>query len=566
VGSSQPSLDDLMVGVSAKKSAGVFGVGAYWRSGGLVIIAFVIVLLSFRVGVDAGMASGRIDPSFRYRIYAVPIVLSQIYYGRPYDYVAYMALEIPFQPDTASIDELATTLKSVKNVESQGLFFIVADDKGIVDFTRVAFSLYGITTTSLYYMYFTIMVVSCLLYVVAYFNDVHKLALLVFLCLAFYVTMAGFLADPPGVSILDLHAFGMLSMAAFLHLLVAATDARPTRPVQLACLVAQALILTCAYHTRSSSVTQAVTIVLASPLILWLWARRDQAPPSRIPERAFGSRYGRRLVPAAVVLIAISVLLPGYQRVMYNEGYFGRRATLHHIIYHNLLIGLQFNPNLKNWYDLGIGDLGATHAVDMHLERTNRNRGRHNWASSGHNTVTTQLPFDWVEYEEAARELYLTIWREQPTQCLLTLFYWHPLDIYRVVQTFTGNNSADRTFDQRHAYNPFRPRYMLAFVVTVLLGSVRRRPISPVYALIAFVMVASALIVPIVFYPGGFTILAEAFVAAGLMVYTSLAVAGSCLLTRAWRRHVTYEAVPATRGAGHAGNSDCPAVLDSQSR
>jgi hypothetical protein len=558
---SQPRPDDVTV--EAKPAADVLR--RYWRNVVLVLVALVFVLLSFRAGLEAGMASGRIDPSFRYRIYAVPIVLSQIYYGRPYDYVGYMALEMPFQLDTPSIDELAVTLKSVENVESQGLFFIVADDKGIVDFTRVAFLLYGIRTTSLYYMYFTIMLVSCLLYVVTYFTDVHRLALLVFLCVAFYATMPGFLAYPPAISILDLHAFGMLSMAAFLHILVAATDASATRPMKLVPLVAQALILTCAYHTRASSVTQSVTIVLAYPLILWLWARRERsAPPARpILQRAFAMQYGRRLIPAAIVLIAISVLLPVYQRVMYNDGYFGRRSTLHHIVYHNLLIGLQYNPMLQESYGLGIGDLGATHAVDTYLERTNRNRGRRNWASMGHNTVTTQLPFDWVEYEEAARDLYFTIWREQPKQCLLTWLYWHPLDIYRVVRRFTGNDSADGKFAKRHAYNPFRPVYMLVVVVTVVLGTVRGRPILPAYALIAWLMLASALIVPIVFYAGGylnyaggFLNLAEALVAAGVMIYTSLAVAVSWLLALVRRRQVRFEAMPSTSGAAHAGGPD----------
>src|SRR6266849_5104773 len=92
----------------------------YWTNALLVLIAMLLLLASFRIGLDGGMASGRIDPSWRYRIYAVPIVLSQIYYGRPYDYVAYNKLEIPFQSHQPSIDELAITLRSVNAVESAG--------------------------------------------------------------------------------------------------------------------------------------------------------------------------------------------------------------------------------------------------------------------------------------------------------------------------------------------------------------------------------------------------------------------------------------------------------------
>ena len=497
----------------------------YWRNLTLVLLAVLLVFLSFKTGLDAGMASGRIDPSWRYRIYAVPIVLSQIYYGRAYDYVGYNALAIPFQAEQPSIDALVSTLKSVAGVESQGLFFILADDKGTVDVVRLAFLLYGIATASLYYMYFTIFLVSCLLYAVSYFTDRHKLALLVFLCLAFYATMPAFLAFPPGINILDTHAFGMLSLAAFLHLLVAATDPNPTRPLGLATVVAQALILILVYHTRSSTMTQVLAVLVAGPLIVYLSRRRDRSPVS----------LRRRLAPVAIVLVAIC-LLPLYQRLRYHPDYFTRRSTLQHIVYHNLLIGLQWNPALTARYGLGSGDLGAARAVDTYLEtRTTRNPGRKNWAASGLNSVTTQLQFDWVEYEEAARDLYFTIWKEDPKECLRTIVYWHPVDVYAVLQVYLGN-STHPAFDKRYAYNPFGPVYLLVLVAATLLCTTRHRPMSAAHVLIALIMLASALVVPIVVYAGGFIILAESFVSAGLLVYATLGVVLSALASRALGR------------------------------
>ena len=267
-----------------------------------------------------------------------------------------------------------------------------------------------------------------------YFDDAPKLALLAFLCLAFYTTMPLFLAFPPGINVLDMHAFGLLSLVAFLHILVAATDPRSTRPRQLAATLGQALIIVFVYHSRSSTITQVAMIVMAYPLILFLTRRRALAaePSQPFLERVFGPQYLRRSVPAAVVLVAIG-LLPVYQRLMYNRDYFGRRATLSHILYHNLLIGMQWNPVLTNSYGLGVGDLGAARAVDQYLEtRTTKSPGRHAWAATNLNSLTTQAPFDWVEYEEAARDLYFTIWKEQPREALRTLAYYHPLDVYTV--------------------------------------------------------------------------------------------------------------------------------------
>jgi len=380
-------------------------------------------------------------------------------------------------------------------------------------------------------MYFTILLASWLFYVIAYFFDVRKLALMAFLCLGFYATVPVFLAVDPRINILDLHTFGILSLMALLHLLVAATDPGSTRPAKLAAIAGQVFILVCAYHTRSSILPQVLTILAAYPLVLWLQARREHRRSPRLLERALGPDYRRRLIPAAFVLVSIFVLLPIYQRLMYHPDYFGRRATLSHIIFHNLLIGSQSNPLLRESYGLGSVDLGAAHAVDMHLERTGQSKGRKDWAVRGLNTVTTQLPFDWAEYEDAARDLYFTMWREQPMQSLLTSVYWHPLDIFRLVRTFSGNDGARPVADGRLAYNPFRPLYILVVVAAVILSS-SARPMPPTNVLIPCSMLASALVVPLVFYPDTFHNLAEAFVAGAAAVFAMVAVAASRLMAR----------------------------------
>ena len=507
----------------------------YWRNILLAFIALLAVTLSFDTGRRAGMSDGRIEPSWRYRIYAAPIVLSQIYYGRPYDYTAYQKLAIRFQGETPSIDELIATSTAIPDVASAGLFLILADDKGVVDFTRLAFLLYGLKTSSLYYMYFTIVLGSCLLYVVCYFPDAHKLGLLVFLCVAFYAAMLAFLAFPPGLNVLDVHAFGMLSIVAFLHAMVASTDPQSTRPRQLLTTIGQAIVLVFVCHSRASTITQVLTVAAAAPLVLFLEQRRNPAavPSRRFAERVFGPDYVRRIVPAAIVLLAIA-LLPLYQRLVYNRDYFGRRATLNHIVYHNLLIGLQWNPVLKDAYGLGSGDLGAARAVDAFLEKTNSYPGRHAWAATNLNSVTTQMPFDWVEYEEAARELYFTIWKERTRESLLTLLYYHPMDIYTVAQIQRGA-IADPRFNPQYAYNPFRSICLLAFAAATVLCTGGRRPIPPIYALLSGLAFASALVVPILVY-GGFIILAEAFVSAGLLIYTTLGVVLSWLIVQAVHR------------------------------
>jgi hypothetical protein len=489
----------------------------------LAATSLILLFLSFARGRDYGMASGEIEPSWRYRIYAAPIVLSQIYHHRPYDYVGYQKLSIPFQAPTPSIEELAPKLQHIEQVDGQGLFFILADDKGVVDFTRIAFLLYGIRTASLYYMYFTVLVASSALFIVSYFGDRRKLALLVFFSLALFATMPAFVARPPGINVLDIHAFGILSIVATLHILLAATDPAPTRPLHFLTTLFQALVIAFIYHARSSTISHAAAVLIAYPVIVYCHCRIHRSSLQR-------PSMFRRFVPLGI-LASIIALVPVYQRVMYHPDYFGRRATLGHVVYHNLLMGLQWNPHIRERYDLGEADLGVARAVDAFLERKARHRiaGREQWAVMGMLTVTTQESFDWVEYEEAGRELFTTILRQEPWESWLTYVYYHPVDLFLIVQSYLGAALPPRAgldtptrqgLDTRYIYNPIGLQYLFVLVATAALRIGRPRFVDTAYAM---VLLTATLVVPLVFYAGDFIILAEVFVAATLAVYVAVA-------------------------------------------
>jgi hypothetical protein len=244
-----------------------------------------------------------------------------------------------------------------------------------------------------------------------------------------------------------------------------------------------------------------------------------------------------------VILLAALALLPVYQRLQYHPDYFGRRATLSHVVYHNLLIGLQWNPALAARYGLGdVGtDLGAARAVEAFYDASGHSELR-TWSATGINAVTTQMPFDFVAYEEAARALYLKIWREEPMEVLLAVFYWHPRDIYNVVRLYAGFTFHPR-FDLQHAYNPFRPVYLGVLLLTVALCSGGGTPLRPGYALMALIMLASSLLVPLAFYAGGFVILAEFFVMTSLVTYATMAVLLAHAFARWRQRFAQREAV-----------------------
>ena len=137
------------------------------------------------------------------------------------------------------------------------------------------------------------------------------------------------------------------------------------------------------------------------------------------------------------------------------------------------------------------------------------------------NTTTTQLPFDWVEYEEAAGELYWTIWREQPRECLRALTYDHPFELDQIVQHYAV--TTDPRYGIAPPYRPFRPGYLFVIVAVILL-CITARPVEPAYVVVALIMLVSPLIPAMLVYVGGFIIVAEAFVSAAFLGYTTLSV------------------------------------------
>ena len=55
--------------VDVPRTSGTGPLRGYWRSVGLVSIALALLALSFRMGIDSGMATGQVDLTFRYRVY-----------------------------------------------------------------------------------------------------------------------------------------------------------------------------------------------------------------------------------------------------------------------------------------------------------------------------------------------------------------------------------------------------------------------------------------------------------------------------------------------------------------
>lgn len=310
---------------------------SFFRNILLVLIAFACVAATYVGGIDAGL--DRAVPE-RYRVYGIPIALSSDVYGLK-GYVADREVVRRFMNqkpvDVILAQDLPAALPPRPANEAGAddrLFFVPADDKGDVTFTRIAFALFGRSSRALYDAFFLLLAGSVLAYVVAFVRSRDKLLVGIAVLLALFSLLSAFqdgLLLPYVVTFYDVRIFSVLAALAVLHLAFASIDPRPVSAVTCLCAIYQALLVTLAIHVRSSSSPMVIA------LVAWIVAaelfRRRGAPVPAI-------RYW------PVVVLAVSLGgLSAWERLAYHPRYF-RSHLAHHLFWHNVGIGFALHPAL----------------------------------------------------------------------------------------------------------------------------------------------------------------------------------------------------------------------------
>src|SRR5882762_6905745 len=112
----------------------------------------VLSVLAF-VGTFVEAQRAQRQPSPRYVGYAIPIALSELVYHKPHDYTAYYAVSRVLTSGSdaghQSVDRLIRTARRLRDFDQQTLTFMPSDDKGLADFTLLAFRLFGARVHSL---------------------------------------------------------------------------------------------------------------------------------------------------------------------------------------------------------------------------------------------------------------------------------------------------------------------------------------------------------------------------------------------------------------------------------
>jgi len=495
-----------------------------WARWNRIAVAVVLcwaalsLVLIYNRGIAIGSDRNVAD---RYRYHAIPVVLSSMYLGRPWDYTAFKSVAFPFQ-GAGDVDTLIAATLKMNPKQMAGDYFWTADDRGTADYVWGAFHLFGPRSSSLYRFYFVLLGLSSVLFVIQFRRHPAALALLPFALAALYASIAVLplanlnAADRP--SLFEPRTIEMLAFVATLHLALAPWFDDALTPGRLAASLLQCVLFVECYHARSSIGWEALFVVLSYVTVF-----------TRLGYRAIVRRVEARaaLVRAAVlsaVFIGAFAGLNVYRHLVYARHYFEGAGT--RVVWHNALMGFGINRNITLAYHVDVNDAHIVEAVATFLKTTGDPRYSSEWnVTNVLNSFGGHSDFNWEIYESAARDLYFKIWREHPRDALHTYLVDKPLGAPGIVREGIFDDGRPERRAAGLFFNPFSPAALLLACPGLVLVVMSRARYGG-YLAAAVVLAVLSFLPGIMFYSVIVT-MGGTFMALAMVAYLGAAELGS---------------------------------------
>ena len=443
------------------------------RRGMLAVLALVAVYAAYRGGITRHL--DRVAPE-RHRIYGIPIAVSKDVYLLD-GYVAFQSIARRFVNDKPIDAILSLDLPKSANGEvvvppeerAEGLFFVPADDKGDVTFTRVAFRLFGLSLESLYRLYFLLLLGSVVTFIVSFRKDIERLFIGLAVLLSYYSLLSAFqdgLLPPQVVTFYDARIYGVVAALAVLHLFFYCVDRERFSILKGIGALYQASMIVLAVHVRSANLWTVIALlvgVVVAGLVKKLRSERDRQTDEL-------SGASRRLVviwPLAVAGFVLSGLLV-WERATYHREYFASHMA-HHLFWHNAGLGFALHPKLGKPYGYRTADDAMMNRVAGYLiAKGDRGRTARIFGNSYSNETGTAEgakvavgPFlhsatsDLELYDETARKVVLETVETHPLETAALFLYYKPRYFLAHLLWFTAWEAYDQPFvDQTGHQSP----------------------------------------------------------------------------------------------------------------
>ncbi len=400
--------------------------------------------MTFYKGIDLGMLN---TYQIRYP-YTIPTAISRLYYGLT-GYTRYCDVYDFLEREGYSDESLgaATNIPIDRQRICYGYF--ASDDLGGADFVVLSFALFGAKLASMYSMWFLVYALSILVFILRFHQERQALLVLLFVVLSVYVYVYVCRWDVQVNNIYEGRVFGVLSLAAYLHLVLATWQKKSENNLaDFLGLAFQAGVILFGIHVRSSVVWQAGGVVLsaAAALLLRRIIKRGSAKQTPGAQKRSGFAFSSMvmLLPALLLIFGL-VGLNIYNSFSYDPWY-RENGGNGHIFWHNVGIGLWLHPRLSEEFSLHGQDDDMQNMVNQYR------------AANGKAPIINRKD-DPLAYDADARQVVLGIFRSRPRQALELFLYYKPLQFYRqtlLAAGITPDHQMDRRTLLEQFYNVMR--------------------------------------------------------------------------------------------------------------
>jgi len=398
------------------------------------LVGASVVLILFAANIGRMFSLGMEDRPPIWVVDAIPIALSDMVFGHRNDYTSLVAVDTVFYNTLES----PPGLKHDSNLVARAIANVLAldprtisresklpgrtlgtDDKGIVDFVKVAFSLFGYANERIIYLYFIFLFISISLLLLSFGETAFPpLAVGAYLA-AHYLILPMVYYNGQLQSVLALRFLPVLGMMPCLHCLYFALRPRATA-ASLGALAVQVLLLAFVLHMRSVTAWEmAIVAVAGAAATLRVASIRRRSSPGPTSQALGRFDLLGPLIPAGLIIVCV-LGLRVYRQTIYDVRFSQGNQMVTRVFWHNILSGLAFDPALAARYNLKVDDFSEKRAVGVYLTATGR---ADRWQAMEGGTPRLH----WIDYDRAAGELFWAIGRHDTADFLATALYYKPL-------------------------------------------------------------------------------------------------------------------------------------------
>lgn len=415
------------------------------RNGLLIFLAFVMLGLTLVEGIRIGADKVLPGPMQRHRD-AIAIALTYVQYGKWLGYASYKKINqtlndngLNIQDDEVkplgyknyfdvmrhpeALDRAITAAASLKDVDSDGLYYLDANEKGMAIYYIISFLIFGEHVAGFFYLYVLLLAISVGIYALTFRRSTVPLLFLVAALTTHFVVVLLCQGLEGDVSVIHGSRFvSSLSILGMFQLMfLSQCRERPGLMVVLGTSL-QVLILVLLLNARTTAVWEAITVIV----YVGGWATLGLVRRWRAEKRP-------ALWPAAT-LIAGLLLLQFHHMTGLDPHYLSKDGTSGHVLWHSVATALHDNPrrterfgipaDIPVWDDRVSYDLFEKEIAARGLPLSAFLLGAGEWKL---HASAPEWDYNWARYDLVMRDIVLRQIAADPLYAIESFFFYQPL-------------------------------------------------------------------------------------------------------------------------------------------